>query len=235
MTNEFSTELVRVKLRTQALTELLPSSDAAAKNAIASLQRVLDLEDRYKNAEGWTAAHVPLFIQMQNCVQALVTHKTLAEVRGNGLIATATDSVRTHGSGMVKCIDSIEEFLEVPHKAKREVINNVLYPASDKFEQSKVMLERMYQNLIKRQDTLAQLKRARNGVGEKPSDEDLKKFLTKPHWTEHKIRAYCIEYMARLFAISIDEDKRVALIKDPNYPITDALDSLRSHFILAPA
>jgi hypothetical protein len=233
MSNEFSTELVRVKLRTQALTELLPSSDKASKNALVSLKRVLDLEDRYKNTDGWYAAHVPLFIQVQNCVQSLVTHQTLAQVRGNGLIATATDSVRTHGSGLGKCIDSIESFLEVPNKAKREVINDILYPVADTFEQSKVMIERMYDNLIKRQDTLQQIKDAKDGLTDKPSDEDLKKFLTKPHWDEHKIRAYCIEYIARLFAFSIDEDQRESLVKNADYKLTDALDSLKPRFLLA--
>ena len=237
MSNEFSTELLRVQLRTQTLTELLPSSDKASNNALTALKRVLALEDRYKNVEGWYAAHVPLFIQMQNCVQALVTGESLAQARGNGLVAIATDSVRTHGSGLGKCIDSIEDFLDVPYKAKREVVGGIVYPASDVFDQSKKMIRTMLDNLGERQQTLRAMEMIKAGVQgiEPPSEDQRKKLLLQPHWNEHKIRAYCIEYMARLFAFSIDEDKREALIKDPNYPLTDALDSLRSHFVLAPA
>jgi hypothetical protein len=231
MANEFSTELARIQLRSQALTANLPTNDEGKNKALITLNRVLALEDRYKGAEGWYAEHVPLFIQMQNCAESLVNGKTLTEARGHGVVATITDRLRTNGNGLGRCFKSIENFLDVPIHADREVINGIVFPVADTMEQSKVMLAKMRHRLKKRERKIML-----HESGIEKLDKDTRDFyLIKGEWTPEKISAYCIEYIARLFAMGIDEEQREALVEDPNAPITGALDSLRSRFILAPA
>jgi hypothetical protein len=228
MANEFSTELVRIQLRTQALTECLPQSDKAAQNALTTLKRVLAIEDRYKGVEGWYAEHVPLFIQMQNCAQSLVTGKTLTQVRGNGLLATTTDRLRTNGNGLGNCFDTVERFMGVVPKAERIVINQVVYPVADAMEQSKEMLHKMRDKLEARAVKLADVEAGTDKLTKKDAND----LLIKGNWTDHKIRAYCIEYIARLFAYGIDEAQREALVNDADYRLTDALDSLKPRFLV---
>jgi hypothetical protein len=227
MANEFSTELVRIQLRTQALTECLPQGDTAAQNALTTLKRVLSLEDRYKGVEGWYAEHVPLFIQMQNCAQSIVTGKTLTQVRGNGLVATTTDRLRTNGNGLGNCFGTVEKFMGVVSKADRLVINKAVYPVAETMEQSKDMLHKMRDKLEARAIKIADIEAGTD----KLTKEDADDLLIKGNWTDHKIRAYCIEYIARLFAFGIDEGEREALVKDSDYRLTDALDSLKPRFL----